>query len=262
MNTSFARKLRLERMFRGGQHLLVVPLDHSITDGPTGHAVTDLVGQVCENGADAVVLHKGSLRHVDPRHFAQVALFVHLSASTCRGSDPDAKFLVAGVEEALRLGADGVSVHVNLGSRGESRQIADLAAVGEACDRWNLPLLAMVYPRGPNIRDPNAPELVAHAVTIASDLGADMVKTVFPGSVDALAAISRHCPIPILIAGGRPSPAPDAILARVRDARDGGAIGVAIGRTIFRASDPGAMTRKIADAVHAAYESIPRGETW
>ena len=41
---------------------------------------------------------------------------VHLSASTAHAPDPDAKYLVTGVEEAMRLGADAVSVHVNIGS--------------------------------------------------------------------------------------------------------------------------------------------------
>lgn len=253
MNDSFARALRMRRFYRHGDgRLFVVPLDHSVTEGPVveGGSLDDLVGQVCDNGADAVVLHKGSLRHVRPRWFEATWLFVHLSASTTRGPQPDAKCLVASVEEAVRLGADGVSVHVNLGSCHERHQIADLASVGDACDRWNVPLLAMVYPRGPNISDPRDPRLVAHAVTIATDLGADIVKTVFPGSVQAMREIVAGCPIPILVAGGPAHAAYDDLVASVCDALDGGAAGVAMGRNIFSAHDPGAMTRKVSDLIH------------
>jgi len=52
-------------------------------------------------------------------------------------------------ESPLRLGADAVSTHVNLGSIEEQRQIDALAAVADAGDRWHVPLAAMMYPRGP-----------------------------------------------------------------------------------------------------------------
>jgi 2-amino-4,5-dihydroxy-6-oxo-7-(phosphooxy)heptanoate synthase len=253
INYSFARQVRLRRLYRhGGQRMLVVPLDHSITMGPITRRGTlnRLVGQLASNGVDAVVLHKGSLRHVDPAWFADTSLIVHLSASTVRAADPDAKYLVATVEESLRLGADAVSVHVNLGSLDEGRQIADMAEVSEACERWNVPLLAMVYPRGPQIGDPGEPDLVAHAVTLAADLGADIVKTVGVGSVAAMADIAAACPIPVIVAGGPAMAGAAELRSYVIDALRGGAGGVAMGRNIFQAADPGATARMVADLVH------------
>ncbi|MFN2496475.1 MAG: 2-amino-3,7-dideoxy-D-threo-hept-6-ulosonate synthase [Pseudonocardiaceae bacterium] len=253
INSSFARRLRLRRLYRhGSRRMLVVPLDHSITMGPiTGGATLNrLVGQLAGNGVDAMVLHKGSLRHVDPHWFAHTSLIVHLSASTVHASDPNAKYLVANVEEALRLGADAVSVHVNLGSLDEGRQIADLAAVSEACEHWNMPLLAMVYPRGPQIHDPHDPGLVAHDVTLAADLGADIVKTVGVGSATVMADIVRTCPIPIILAGGPALSTAAELRSHVAEALRGGAAGVAMGRNIFQAADPGATARMVAELVH------------
>jgi 2-amino-4,5-dihydroxy-6-oxo-7-(phosphonooxy)heptanoate synthase len=252
-SASFARTLRLRRLHHHSDRLFVVPLDHAVSDGPI---VPDgdldvLVGQITGQDVDAVVLHKGCLRRVHPDRFRTTSLIVHLSASTARATDPDAKYLVAGVAEALRLGADGVSVHVNVGSREESRQIADLAAVAGACDRWNVPLLAMMYPRGPQVSDPRDPALIAHAVAIAAELGADLVKTVYPGSCAAMAAITRGAAVPVLVAGGAPG---TDIFAQVRQALDGGAAGVAVGRHIIRADDVAATTRKLADLVHGRYE--------
>jgi 2-amino-4,5-dihydroxy-6-oxo-7-(phosphonooxy)heptanoate synthase len=248
----FARSLRIQRLYHHGGGLMVVPLDHSVTDGPIhgDRDLGDLIADVSTNGADAVVLHKGGLRHLRPQWFQDTSLIVHLSAGTAHGPDPDAKCLVAGVEEAIRLGGDAVSVHVNLGCAQEQRQLADLASIAEAADRWNLPLLAMVYARGPKILNPRDPALVAHAVAVAADLGADIVKTTFPGSVAALADITRGCPIPVLVAGGPVCSDAAAVLAQVDAVMRGGAAGVAMGRNIFGAAQPGAMTRKIADLVH------------
>ncbi|GAA2814355.1 2-amino-3,7-dideoxy-D-threo-hept-6-ulosonate synthase [Streptomyces showdoensis] len=252
-----ARSLRLRRLFRHrDQRLMVVPLDHSIADGPlTARGGLDaLVGQLVGNGVDAVVLHKGSLRHVRTDRFTGMSLIMHLSASTAHAPDPDAKYLVTGVEEALRQGADAVSVHVNLGSRDERQQIADLGAVADVCDRWNVPLLAMMYPRGPKISNPRDPELVVHTATLAADLGADIVKTLYTGSSDEMADIVEACPIPVIVAGGVRVDAEDQVLDFVGDAIRGGAAGVAMGRNVFQAPDPGAMARKISQIVHSTSE--------
>lgn len=251
---SFALRLRMSRLFNGPSgRIFVVPMDHSVTTGPIvdrSGGMNCLVGRLASNGVDAVVLHKGTVRHLDPGSFASLALVVHLSVSTVHAPDPDAKYLVTGVEEAVRLGADAVSVHVNLGSNDERRQIADLGAVAEGCDRWNVPLLAMVYPRGPHIVDPHEPDLVAHSAALAADLGADIVKTVHARSTGAMADIVRGCPIPVVVAGGPALADTDDALAQVKAALDSGAAGVAMGRNVFQADDPAAVAQRVAGLVH------------
>lgn len=298
VNDSFARRLRRCRLYRQDTAgLLVVPLDHAVGAGPSGPRgdLDSLVARLADNGADAVVLHKGAVRRVRPERFREMSLVVQLNASTGLAGDPDAKYPVATVEEALRLGAHAVSVHVNVASRTEDRQIAHLASVARSCERWGLPLLAMMYVRGPDIADGRAPALVAHAVTIAAELGADLVKTSLPESAAAITEITTGCPVPILAAGGpvaggavtagaaaggaaaggmgaggsgAGSPgagssgagssaagataagATDAALARLAAAVRAGAGGVAAGRLVFTAADPGAVTRRLSALIH------------
>ncbi|MFJ9527948.1 2-amino-4,5-dihydroxy-6-oxo-7-(phosphonooxy)heptanoate synthase [Streptomyces cyaneofuscatus] len=261
-NAPFARSLRLQRLHHHDpERLFIVPLDHSITDGPLtrAHHLDALVGQLASHHVDGIVLHKGSLRHVDPEWFTRTSLIVHLSASTVHAPDPNAKYLVSSVEESLRMGADAVSVHVNLGSDQERHQIADMAAVAEACDRWNVPLLAMMYPRGPKIDNPRDPALVAHAVQVAVDLGADLVKTLYVGSVEAMAEITASSPVPVVVVGGPRDSDEGRILAYVDEALRGGAAGVAMGRNVFQATDPGAMADKLSDLIHNSGHSRNSG---
>lgn len=255
----FARALRLRRMFRHhAGRAVVVPLDHPVSTGlpPTFHWSPDLLlAELAAAGVDAVVLHKGMLRHVDSALFQEMSLIVHLSASTAYAPDPDAKCLVTDVDEAVRLGADAVSVHVNLGSLDERRQLEDFGRVSRECDRWNMPLLAMIYPRGPGIQDPHDPALVLHAAMLATNLGADLVKTEYPGSLVAMADVAAACPIAILVAGG-PKVADEAqILEFVGDAIDGGAAGVALGRNVFMSDDPQGTAARVTALVHARDES-------
>ncbi|WP_026328562.1 2-amino-3,7-dideoxy-D-threo-hept-6-ulosonate synthase [Streptomyces sulphureus] len=268
----FARSLRLRRLHHHTPDgLLITPLDHSLSDGPVvpkNSSIDLLAGQLAAGGVDGIVVHKGSVRHIHPERFADMSLVIHLNASTGQAPDPDAKYLVTEVEDALRLGADAVSVHVNLGSDDERRQIADLGRVSDACDRWNLPLLAMVYPRGPRIADPHDPALVAHAVTIAADLGVDLIKTCFPGSLHDLAALTEACPVPLLVAGGPQRGTEDGVLAFVDEVLAGGALGVAMGRNVFQSADPQRTAEQVARLVHrlpapepaAGPDHTPRGQ--
>jgi 2-amino-4,5-dihydroxy-6-oxo-7-(phosphonooxy)heptanoate synthase len=256
-----ARALRLRRLSRHGDGRLVVcPVDHPISDGPVlprGRTLDGLLGDLAAGGVDAVVLHKGALRHVCAEHFARLALVVHLSASTARAPDPDAKYLVTGVAEAVALGADAVSVHVNLGAADERTQVADLGRVAEQCDRWNVPLLAMVYPRGPRVTDPRDPELVAHAVALAAELGVDLVKTVFTGTAAEMRDVTAAAPVPVLVAGGPRCPDEGGVIRFVREALDGGVAGVAMGRNIFQSADP----RKLAEVVSRLVHGLPQPRT-
>ncbi|MDA2811408.1 2-amino-3,7-dideoxy-D-threo-hept-6-ulosonate synthase [Nocardiopsis sp. RSe5-2] len=249
---SSAALMRLRRLHRhGDDRLFVVPLDHSVADGPivAAERLDPLVGTLTDNGVDAVVLHKGRVPFIDPARFAGMRLVVHLSASTGHAPDPDAKYLVASVEAAVRMAADAVSVHVNLGSDDERRQIADLGAVAEACREWSVPLLAMVYPRGPRVVDPRDPALLAHAASLATDLGADIVKLPSTARPDEMADVVRQSALPVITAGG-PVGDEAGVHEHVRRLLEAGTSGVAMGRNVFWAADPGRAARRLAEVVH------------
>ncbi|MFD0774318.1 2-amino-3,7-dideoxy-D-threo-hept-6-ulosonate synthase, partial [Streptomonospora algeriensis] len=250
---SSAALLRMRRLHRhGDERLFVVPLDHSVADGPIvpGHRLDPLVGTLADNGVDAVVLHKGRVPSVDPARFSGIGLIVHLSASTAHAADPDAKYLVASVETAVRMAADAVSLHVNMGSDDERQQIADLAAVADACAQWNFPLLAMMYPRGPRVTNPHDPALLAHAVSLATDLGADLVKIPWAETAAEMADVVQHSAVPVLTAGGPARQESADVLAQVSQLLAAGTAPAAMGRNAFDGPDPGWMARRIAETVH------------
>ncbi|WP_369373980.1 2-amino-3,7-dideoxy-D-threo-hept-6-ulosonate synthase [Streptomyces sp. cg36] len=251
--------LRLARLSgHGDGRFLLIPLDHSVSDGPitTAAGFHDLVHDLVAGGADGIVVHKGRARLIDPEALASCSLVVHLSASTAHGPDTDAKVLVGDVAEALRLGADAVSVHVNIGSHTEAAQLADLGTVAAACDRWGIPLIAMIYPRGPRMTGPPSPELVAHVVNVAADLGADLVKTVFADPPERMSEVVASSPVPVLVAGGADSRQSLAEFARTALAT--GCRGLAIGRRIFTSPTPRQTVRELADIVHGSlHDTLP-----
>ncbi|MFW6448565.1 MAG: 2-amino-3,7-dideoxy-D-threo-hept-6-ulosonate synthase [Halobacteriota archaeon] len=241
---------RLGRLGRDGRYFLLA-MDHGVTQGPVEGLVDPAATATAavDNGADAVITHRGFVDAVAPA-IGSAGYIVHLSASTDLGPDPDDKRLVCSVDDAVRLGADAVSVHVNVGSRTEARQLADLGAVVDRAHHRGLPVLAMVYPRGPDV-DGADPEAIAHAARVGGELGADLVKTGLPAGTTR--PVVEGAGAPVLVAGGVRSD-PRATLEALAEAMAAGAAGASIGRTVFQADDPGAMARAVAAVIHDGAE--------
>jgi 2-amino-4,5-dihydroxy-6-oxo-7-(phosphonooxy)heptanoate synthase len=246
------KALRIEGLSRprDGRYVLV-PLDHSVADGPIADwaPFVRLVRAVTRAGADGIIVHKGRARSLCADDLAGAALLVHLSASTGHGPDPDAKVLVGDLEDVIRLGASAVSLHINMGSETESQQLRDLGAVASRCERYGVPLLAMMYPRGRGIANPRDAKLLAHAANLAADLGADIVKIPQAETPAEMRDVVRSSPLPVIVAGGVPGDR-GALHAAVRALLQAGCSGLAAGRTVFTAPDPGAVAALLADAVH------------
>lgn len=244
------KEVRLARLLKNGR-TVIVPMDHGVSMGPAKglEDLAETVRKVAEGGATAYICHKGMVPHVHRGDALRMGLIVHVNGSTALAPDPNAKRLVATVEEALRLGADGVSYHINFGSATEAEMVEQLGRLSTECANWGLPLLAMAYPRGPNIKNPYDVSLVKHAARAAAELGADIVKTLYTGSVESFREVVRSCPVPVVIAGGERMDSDETLYRMVEDAMKAGAAGVSIGRNVFQAPDVAAATRALADIV-------------
>jgi fructose-bisphosphate aldolase/2-amino-3,7-dideoxy-D-threo-hept-6-ulosonate synthase len=246
------KRIRIERIInRETGNTVIVPMDHGVSMGPIEglRDMPKIINAVAEGGANAVVLHKGMVIHGHRGYGKDIGLIVHLSGSTMLSPDPNEKVLVCSVEEAIRLGADAVSVHINIGSKTEAEQLKKLGMISKICAEWGMPLLAMMYPRGDGINQFDE-KAVALASRVGAELGADIVKTNFTGSVESFRRVVEGCPVPIVVAGGPKMKSVEDVLNMVRMAMDAGARGVAIGRNVFQAENPTLMTKAIAMIVH------------
>ncbi|WP_406660601.1 2-amino-3,7-dideoxy-D-threo-hept-6-ulosonate synthase [Methanolobus sp. ZRKC3] len=251
--TDIGKSIRIERiMHRDSRNIVLIPMDHGISDGPIKGLidVADSINKVADGGADAILMQKGIVKHGHRGYGHDVGLIVHISASTILGPDPNNKVQVCSVEEVVKMGADAVSIHVNVGSETEADQLQQLGAVAEQCNYWGMPLLAMMYPRGKKVTNPHDPQLVAHAARIGAELGADVVKTVYTGDPDSFKDVVNGCPVPIVIAGGPKTNTDEEFLHMIKGAMEGGARGVAIGRNVFQHESPTKITKAITEIVH------------
>jgi predicted phospho-2-dehydro-3-deoxyheptonate aldolase len=248
------KSIRLERIVnRQTGHTVIVPMDHGVTVGPIPGLIdmAAMVEHVAEGGADAVLGHVGLPRLGHRGYGPDIGLILHLSASTRLAPDPNRKVLVSSVERAIKYGADAVSIHINLGAENESEMLRDLGEVAMSCEEWGMPLVAMMYTRGPNIQDEHDVEVVKHAARVAAELGADIVKCDYTGSPETFRQVTEGCgPVKVVIAGGAKLGDDRALLEMVWGAMQAGAAGASIGRNAFQHADPTRITRAICAIVH------------
>ncbi|MHA2407120.1 MAG: 2-amino-3,7-dideoxy-D-threo-hept-6-ulosonate synthase [Candidatus Ranarchaeia archaeon] len=237
------KQYRLRHISRKNKFVLI-PLDHGLSMGPLEgiEQPEKTIQLVASGGATGVIAHKGVWTRL--QEVPSTGVIVQLSGSTIY-SAPDNKVQVGTVQEVVSLGADAVSIHVNIGSENESEMLEMFGEISWDCQEYGIPLVAMMYPRGPAIKDPFDPKIVAHVARIGSELGADVVKTLYTGSIDTFRKVVDVCSVPVVVAGGSKIDSIPKFLQMMRDAMEAGASGVAVGRNIWQHKN----TQKITEAV-------------
>jgi len=238
-------------MDRKSGNAVIVPMDHGITMGPIKGLIDmkKTVNDVAAGGATAVIEQKGLVPVGHRNNGHDIGLILHLSASTDIGTSSNDKVLVATVEEALKMGADAVSMQINFGADSEPHMLSDAGLVSRECNEWGVPLLIMAYPRGPSIKNAFDPELIAHAARAATELGADIVKVNYTGDVSSFSRVVEGAEVPVVIAGGPKMDSDLDILNMVHDSLAAGGHGVSIGRNIFQHQNVRGITKAVAEIV-------------
>ena len=247
------KQIRIERVInRNTGRIVVVPMDHGTTIGPIPglEDMRETVTKVVNGGANAILMHKGMVQAGHRGGGRDVGLVVHLSAGTSLSPDPNAKVPVCTVEEAIKLGADAVSIHVNVGAETDADMLRDFGDVSRSCMIWGMPLLAMVYTRGPKIESEYDVKYVKHAARLGAELGADIVKVNYTGSPESFRQVIAGCPVPVVIAGGEKVETDEELLRMIAGSLEAGGAGASIGRNAFQHADPEGMVRAITMVVH------------
>jgi fructose-bisphosphate aldolase/2-amino-3,7-dideoxy-D-threo-hept-6-ulosonate synthase len=246
--------IRMERILdRNTRKTVIVPLDHGVTVGPIKGLISmgKTVDMIAEGGANAVIGHLGLPLHGHRGAGKDIGLMLHLSASTSLAPDPTHKVLVNTVQRAVKLGADGVSVHINIGADDEDKMLEDLGRVAIECMEWGMPLLAMMYPRGSQIEEAREKDvdLVKHAARVGGELGADIVKCPYTGSAESFREVVEGSLVPVVIAGGSKTSDRET-LEMIEGAMKAGAAGISMGRNAFQHENPIKLVKAACAIVH------------
>ena len=144
------------------------------------------------------------------------------------------------VEMAIRLGVDGIKVEAYPWCTQEddyfkrfsgTESVLNIVCLAGECQKCGLPLMVESIPGGRAKAEMRTPETVA-AARVASETGADYVKTFYTGDKRSFKEVLDNCSVPVLILGGPKIDTDLAILEMVHDAMDVGAAGITMGRNM------------------------------
>jgi 3-hydroxy-5-phosphonooxypentane-2,4-dione thiolase len=228
---------------------LMLAIDHGYFLGPTERlevprkTISPLLAY-----ADSLMLTRGILRtSVDPTWDIPIVLRVS-GATSIIGEDLSKETITTSIEEAIRLNASCLALSIFVGGKYEHQTLSNLAKLVDEGEKYGIPVLAVTAVGKEMSRDAR---YLGLACRIAAELGAHIVKTYY---CDNFEQVVEGCPVPLIIAGGRKLPEPDA-LKLAYDAVIHGAVGVDMGRNIWQSERPMAMIKAVQAIVHKNADS-------
>ena len=263
MTAQVGKAMRLKRVIDLEGVSIICALDHGMTSPTFLEPLADVAARAAETvagGANVIMMSKGMIRIAEPAFSPTTSLALLLSASGNPGGDRPQIVQIAEVEEALVLGADAVVLFTALGGDTEPGMIEILAGVGRECAALGMPFIAeaefpTTYATVEELKQQYGFEYLRRNVRLCAELGADIVKTNWPGDPESFGRLVESANgIPVVLAGG--SRLEDAdLLWRMQVAVETGAIGCSVGRNIFMHRSPEAITRALARVIRERWSA-------
>lgn len=246
------KEIRLRRLFNAKSgRLLAITIDHPITRGvlPGLINIRETMPKLVAGGPDAITMHKGIAEKVFAPYAGKVSLILKSTAYSV-AYHPHYDTPVADVDEAVRFGADAISVGTIVGGPEQAQQLTHLGRICRDAALVGMPVVAHIYPKGSMVNNPVDPEAVAYAVRAGAELGVDLIKTNWTGSPESFAKVVEACPAKVALAGGSPGKSLEDYFRMTREALDIGVAGVTYGRFVWQDPNPTAVIRALAALIH------------
>jgi putative autoinducer-2 (AI-2) aldolase len=240
-------KSRLSRIFqpKSGRTLMLA-FDHGYFLGPTsGLERLDLKIPPLVPYIDVLMGTRGALRScISPTLSGDKAIALRCSSgSSVLDEDLSNECISVDVQDAVRMNADVMALQVFVGAPYEKQTIENLSITINEGMKHGIPTMGVVAVGKTMERTPQYFRL---ATRMIAEFGAQIVKSYY---CDDFETVTASCPVPIVIAGGKKLPEPEALTMCYRAIREGAA-GVDMGRNIFQADHPIAMVQAVRAIVH------------
>jgi 3-hydroxy-5-phosphonooxypentane-2,4-dione thiolase len=237
-------KNRLSRIIRPDTgRTVMLAVDHGYFLGPTSglerpaETIVPLIPY-----ADCLMLNRGMLRSSIPEE-VKVPIVLRVSGGSSVLKELSNEEITLSMEDAIRLNASGLALSIFVGAEYEKQTLVSLSNLVNEGEKYGIPIVAVTAVGKEMGRDVRYLSLASR---IAAELGAHLIKTYYCEEFDKLV---NSCPVPVVIAGGKKLPEPEA-LELAYNAVQRGAVGVDMGRNIFQSEHPQAMIQAVRAVVH------------
>ena len=241
--STIGEKVRLSRLFSGGQNAVVVAIDHGLYFGPLAGMINLPETVRALGGADAILLAPGAAAHCssvfEQRGAPAMILRLNFASNYLSMWDYSHSHSVPmlSVGDAVAHGADIVIASLTLQNPDEQEDATNVEVLSRFINEKNrlgIPLIGEVFPTGGDDANPvDLHETVRIGCRIVAELGVDAVKTFYTG--EKFEEVTAGTPIPILALGAKKTPHETDALQLAASAVRAGARGVVFGRNVVQA---------------------------
>jgi class I fructose-bisphosphate aldolase len=268
---------QLKAKIMPGGRSMILAYDQGFEHGPRDFlehpesASLEYILDIAQRGRfTGIVLHAGlAEKYQTEIRASEVPLILKLNGTSelYTKEDPYSPQLYS-VSDALELGATSVGYTVYSGSKYEDDMQKEFAKIIREAHGHGIPVIGWMYPRGKSLFDRRSasktlklaleeqettnlaidetPSIVAYGARIGLELGADIVKVKYTGSVESFRWVVRMAnPTRVVMSGGPMTRTDEEFLAKIEEVLSAGAAGIAVGRNVWQRQDPLTISEKI-----------------
>ena len=209
---TIGKTMRLKRVIDPAGVSIICALDHGMTSPTFLEPLADIATRAAETvagGANVIMTSKGMIRIAEPAFSRDdVVRHVALGVGEPRAATGPRSCRSPRSRRRCGFGADAVVLFTALGGDTEPGMIEILAGVGRECDVLGMPFIAeaefpTTYASVEALKQQYGFEYLQRNVRLCSELGADIVKTNWPGDAESFAKlVEATSGIPVVLAGG------------------------------------------------------------
>ena len=254
------KEVRLSRLVNPKSNkMMAITVDHAISRGIAPmkglQPIQQTIDKIILGKPEAMTMTKGIAERCMYQHAGKTSILMKISNYSPVAPTQDTIF--GSVDEAIRMGADGVSMGAMTLGDFQGEQFEAIGRFAEECAMKGMPLIGHVYPKGESVPldQRTAWENIAYCVRSACELGMDIVKTTYTGDPDSMAKVVACVPnsFRIVIQGGDECKTLDDYLTMTRNAMDCGVGGVTMGRFVWDYQDVTALVIALRYIIHEGY---------
>jgi DhnA family fructose-bisphosphate aldolase class Ia len=258
--TSPGKSRRLRKMFNAETNIMLcIPIDHGMQVGPIdGLSDPDrLIGEIADGGADAVIVNPGLMRRFYKQLERIPTVILRMDQTTMwRTGGPfgyEATYTrrVSDVTAAVEMGAEAVITYLftcNKDPLEVTKCFEINRDISRQCDEFGIVHVIEAMAANGGFARADDPEVVLMNCRIASELGADIVKTDWCGA-EGMAKAVQNTLAPIAIAGGGKAGSLAELMDTVRAGIASGATGFMFGRNTFQRDDVRKTVQSLRDTI-------------
>jgi fructose-bisphosphate aldolase, class I len=202
---------------------------------------------------DAFLLAPGLVARTADRFAHRDAPARLLTIDTYWRGDTGVHVLMTTLARAAALGVDGVKILMPWDVPPEERA-ARAALIGEVisgAEEHGLPVMVEPICLGAP-RPDDAVRIEGDGCRMAAELGADIIKVMYPGDPEVLSDWCQELGLPVVILGGPAGGSVDDLTTMVKEAMAAGANGITIGRRVWQRpiEEAAAVLQQLVGIVH------------